>query len=322
MKKRTKIWLAAGALLAFLGCILFVGGMTMLKWDFAGLSTAKYETNRYEIGEDFENISVLTKTADVVFVPAAEGDAVTVECYEQKNVTHTVAVKDGVLTIEVEDTRKWYEHIGIHFRTPKITVRIPTGEYGALSVRSNTGDTDIPSDFRFREIDVTASTGDVDCAASVQESIRIKLTTGDIELGNITAGSLDLSVTTGEIEASCVTCIGEMRVKVSTGDAHLTDVACGKLYSEGSTGDISLKNLIAEEIVIERSTGDVKFALCDAPSIDIKTDTGNVNGTLLTGKIFDAKSSTGRVRVPDPDATTGGRCKVRCDTGSIKITVA
>lgn len=320
MKRKTKVWLAVGVLFAVLGCMIFVGGMTMLKWDFRKLSTSKFETNLHEITEDFKNISVLTKTADVVFVPA-EGDAVTVECYEQKNVTHAVSVKDGVLTIEVEDTRKWYEHIGIHFRTPKITVRIPTGEYGALSVRSTTGDTKLPTDFHFEKIDITATTGDVDCRSSAAEGICIKLTTGDIEVENVTAGSLDLSVTTGEIEASRITCIGDVRVKVSTGDTELTEVTCGKLYSEGNTGDLSMRKLLADEIKIERSTGDVEFALCDAPSIDIKTDTGDVEGSLLTGKIFDAKSDTGRVRVPDSDPT-GGRCKVRCDTGSIKITVA
>ena len=82
-----------------------------------------------------------------------------------------------------------------------------------------------------------------------------------------------------------------------------------------------MRKLLADEIKIERSTGDVEFALCDAPSIDIMTDTGDVEGSLLTGKIFDAKSDTGRVRVPDSDPA-GGWCKVRCDTGSIKITVA
>ena len=110
-------------------------------------------------------------------------------------------------------------------------------------------------------------------------------------------------------------------MKVSTGDADLTNVTCQSFSSSGSTGDLTMRGLKAtERIVMERSTGDVEFELCDAPDIDIKTDTGDVEGTLLSGKLFDAKSDTGRVRVPDPDPA-GGRCKVRCSTGSIKITI-
>ncbi|MBQ8174108.1 MAG: DUF4097 family beta strand repeat protein [Clostridia bacterium] len=321
MKGKTVLWLSVAVMLVLIGCVIFVGVMTVLKWDFTKLSTSKFETNLHEITDEFHDISVLTDTAGVVFAPAA-GEAVTVECYEQKNITHTVSVKDGVLTVEVEDTRKWYEHIGINFGSPKVTVRIPAGEYGALSVRSTTGDTKLPADFCFESVDISATTGDVECSASVSGSLNIKLTTGDIDLSNVSAHSLDLSVTTGEIEASYVTCIGDVTVNVSTGDVELMAVTCGTFSSRGSTGDLSLKNLIADEIVIKRSTGDVGFELMNSRDISITTDTGDVEGTLLTGKTFDAQSDTGRVRVPDSDPTTGERCKVRCSTGSIKITVA
>ena len=131
--------------------------MTMLKWDFTKLSTVKYETNHYEINEGFENISIITDTADVVFV-ADESMMTSVSCYEQKNLKHRVTVEDGTLVIEVADTRKWYEYIGINFGTPKITVCIPQGKYGALSVSASTGDIHIPKDFSFNGVDLSAST--------------------------------------------------------------------------------------------------------------------------------------------------------------------
>ena len=322
MSRRMTIWFAVAAILAVLGLAMFVGVMSVLKWDFRKLSTVKYETNRYEIGGEFADISILTKTADVAFLPTDEAVA-TVECFEQKNVKHTVSVKDGELTVEVNDERKWYDHIGINFRTPKITVRIPAGEYGALSVKSNTGDTRIPADFGFRSIDVTATTGDVELRASATENIRIKLTTGDIEVEGVSAHAMELSVTTGEIEASYVTCVDGVTVNVSTGDVELDGVTCGDFFSNGSTGDLSVSYLLAfGKIEIERDTGDVEFEFMNARDILIKTTTGDVEGILTSGKIFDAHSDTGRVRTPDSDPTSGERCKVRCSTGSIKITVA
>ena len=76
MRRTTKIWLV------LLGCILFVGVMTALKWDFSKLSTVKYETNTHEISEPFGDISLTTDTADIMFALSGDGKC-RVECYSQ-----------------------------------------------------------------------------------------------------------------------------------------------------------------------------------------------------------------------------------------------
>ena len=45
MGKRMKIWLIIAAALILIGCILFAGVMTVMKWDFTKLSTVKYVTS-------------------------------------------------------------------------------------------------------------------------------------------------------------------------------------------------------------------------------------------------------------------------------------
>lgn len=319
MSKTTKTWLIIAASLVVIGCMVFVGVMSMLKWDFTKLSTVKYETNDYEINEDYKNISIVTDTADIVFVPAENSKGLVV-CYEQKNAKHSVTVNDGTLEIEVADTRRWYEHIGITFGAPKITVYIPQGEYGALSVKSNTGNVEIPKDFKFESIDVLESTGNVTSYASASELIKIKTSTGGIRVENISAGALDLSVSTGRITVSSVTCEGDVTVNVSTGKTNMTDIKCRNVISSGNTGGISLKNVIAaEKFSIERSTGDVRFDGSDAAEIFVKTDTGDVSGTLLSDKVFITETDTGSINVPN--SITGGKCEVITDTGDIKITI-
>jgi len=317
MKTKTKVWLILAASLILVGGILFVGVMMMHGWNFAKLSTVAYETNRHEIGEEYQNITVLTKTADVVLV-AAEGDVSEVTCYESKNLLHKVGVKDGTLVIEVADTRKWYEYIGINFGIPKITVSLPAGEYGALTVRSDTGDVEIPKDFSFVSVDVEASTGDVTFGASTSDALRIKLSTGDIRMEQVAAGAIDLKVTTGSVTVDGGICKDEMNLLVSTGDARLSDVSCGSFFSKGSTGDLFLKDLIAtESLSAERSTGKIKLEKCDAAALSLKTSTGAVSGTLLSEKIFITHTDTGRVDVPS--SSGGGRCEITTDTGDIRI---
>ncbi len=319
MSKSAKIWLIIATSLVVIGCIVFGGAMTLFKWDFTKLSTVKYETNDYEITENFKDISIITDTADILFVPC-ENQKTSVVCHEQKNVNHSVAVMDDTLVIEVVDTRKWYEYVGINFDTTKITVYIPEGEYSALSIKDGTGDVEIPNDFKFESIDISVSTGDVKNYASALKVIKINTTTGDIGIENISAESVDLSVSTGKVTASGVSCEGDVTVGVSTGKAKLTDTQCKSVISSGSTGDISLNNVIAaEKFSIERSTGKVKFEDSDAAEIFIKTDTGDVIGTLLSDKVFITETDTGSINVPN--SVTGGRCEITTNTGDIKITI-
>lgn len=319
MRKRAKIWLIIASSLVLVGCMIGGSVMTLFKWDFTKLSTVKHETNEYKINEDYINILIVTDTADIVFVPSESRES-SVVCYEQKKAKHSVTVNDGTLVIEVVDTRKWYEHMGIFFGTPKITVYVPQGEYGTLSVKSSTGDVEIPKDFKFEGIDISESTGVVTNYASASELIKIKTSTGDIRLENISAGTLDLSVSTGNVTVSNVTCEGDVKINVSTGKVNIIDTCCKNVISSGNTGDIVLKNVVATETFsVDRSTGDVKFDSSDAAEIFVKTDTGDVTGSLLTDKVFITQSDTGSIDVPK--AVTGDRCEITTDTGDIKITI-
>lgn len=280
----------------------------------------QYETNTYELKEAFESISIDTDIFDVALVPTEEKYCKVV-CCESKKLNHSVAVRDKTLVIEKNDSRAWYEHIMLFtVSSPKITVYLPQTDYASLMIRSSTGDVDIPDNFGFESIDVTASTGDVRCRASASGGIKIHLSTGDIRLEGVNASELDLSASTGRIIVSSVTCEGEIKVGVSTGDARLTGVTCQRITSTGSTGDIFLENVTAAEtIYLKRSTGDINFEKCDAAELFLNTSTGDIRGSLLSDKVFIAHSSSGNVNVPS--TTSGGKCEADTNTGDIRITI-
>lgn len=319
MNRGTKIWIVVAFSLILTGCMLGGGVMMALNWDFLELSVGGYETNRSLPEGTYGSISISVDTADLSLVPSENGKTEVV-CYEQKKVRHSVAVQEGVLVIQTEDTRKWYEQIGLNFGTPKITLAIPRGEYEGLKIRTSTGDVSVPQDFRFERIDITGSTGSVKNGASASQELKLKTSTGDIFLENCTAGSLNLSVSTGDVTASKVTCAGDVRIGVSTGKTKLNGLRCKTLNSHGDTGDLMMKDVVASEAFsIERSTGHVDLEACDAAAISITTDTGDVKGSLRSEKIFFAESDTGDVDVPK--TMTGGRCEISTDTGDIKLRV-
>lgn len=319
MKTGTKIWLIVGVLLIILGLGFFAAAMSANQWDFTRLSTAELETNTHRISETFHSISMETDTADIRFIPSEDG-ACRVVCTESEKTPHVVAVTDGVLTITVTDNREWYDYIGINIGDTKITVYLPAGEYASLNIRESTGDVEIPRDFSFSRMEINASTGDVDNAASASGEMKIKTSTGDIRVESVTAEMVDLFVSTGRITVASVTCQNEFKLHVSTGKIELTDVKCGTLSSTGNTGDISLRNAVASgKFSVERSTGDIRLDGCDAAEFSIKTSTGDVTGTLLSEKVFSVKTDTGRVNVPG--SANGGMCNIITSTGDVRIEI-
>ena len=319
MKKAGMIWLIVAASLILLGAIGMVVTMSMSDWQFSKLGSTSYGTKVHTVNEEFRDLLVKTDTADLRFALSEDG-VCRVECYESEKQAHKVTVEGKTLTIRSFDARRWYEHIGINWETPKVTVYLPKEEYETLSIRESTGDVVIEKELSFRSMEIQVSTGDVKNYASVTEAMKIKSSTGSVLVENVTADLLSIFVSTGRVEARSVTCAGELSLTVSTGKARLTDVSCGKLLTSGDTGDLNLVRVVAEEsFAIERSTGDVTLESCDAAEILIKTDTGDVEGSLRSEKIFFASSDTGRVNVPK--TVNGGRCEVKTDTGHIELRV-
>lgn len=317
MKMKTKIWLVIAASFLLMGGITFCSVIAMLNWDFTKLSTSNYQTNTYQIGEAFDGISINTDTAHIIFVISDDGKC-KVECYEEEKAKHSVAVEEETLVISMIDNKSWYDYIGINFDSPKIIVYLPKTQCTSLIINQSTGKIEIPKDFKFKDVEISSSTADIDFFACVSSLIRIKTSTGDISVEDISADLLDISVSTGKVTVSGVNCEGDVKINVSTGKSNITNIKCKNLISNGNTGDIYLKNVNAvERFTIERSTGDVKFDNSDAAEISVKTETGDVRGTLLSDKVFIVQTDTGSVDIPK--TVNGGRCEITTDTGDISI---
>ena len=296
--KAKKRWLFAALALILAGVAIL--GMTVLavKGDFMKLSSGKYVTNEYTVGEDFDRIAIHTKTADVRILPAKDGRA-SVICYEEESRKHAVSVKEGCLSIDVVNGKKWYEHIGILFGTPTVTVYLPKEHYAALSVEGSTGAV-TASDLTFDTVTLTLSTGSATLTDVRVKDAALKVTTGKVTLTDVTAENAAIRVTTGK--------------------TAITRLTCQNLTSSGNTGDIRLEDVIAEnKITLTRSTGDVTLLSSDAAELFIETDTGDVEGTLRSEKVFIVSTDTGDVDVPE--STSGGKCKITTDTGDIEIRI-
>ena len=241
-------------ILIFAGCMILGGVMTMLNWDFSKLSTVQYETNTYEIRETFDSISVTTETADVRFVLSDDGTC-QVECVEEENANHRVAVEDGTLIIEWKESP--IHHIGINMGSPSVTVRLPAAEYGAVTVH--------------------VSTGSVQMEQISADTLELEVSTGRVNLTDITCGNLTATGGTGDLSLKNVIAEGGFFLERGTGDVNFEGCDAGEIVVNTGTGDVTGTFLTGKLFVAESSTGKVVVPeTTTGGRCEVTTSTGDI----------------------------------------------
>ncbi len=260
MSGKTKLWLIIATILVVIGCVIFASVMTILKWDFIKLSTDKFESNTYEIIEDFSNISIVSDTADIVF-EASDNETCSVVCYENENEKHSVFVQDDTLFVKINSKTEWYEYIGINFDSPKITIFLPKSEYDSVSVKENTGDINIQN--------ISLNT------------LNLFVSTGDVYLRNINCKNLTFKADTGDIYLENVVASEKFLIETTTGDVEFEKSDANEIFVNTSTGDVKGSLLTNKIFVVETSTGDIGVPeTSNGGKCEIKTSTGDVEITV------------------------------------------
>lgn len=298
MSRTKKIWLIVAACLCGGGVLIMASAFLFGGLFFGDMETGKYETNETVLSGEVREIVIDTDTADVSLVLTEDRD-LRVVCHEETRAKHSVQVADGVLSVKICNTRKWYDYINVSFERASITVYLPQSAYGDLRVKTDTGRVEIPERFSFGTLEISTDTGDIVCDAPVSGDVKLHSDTGNVRFGGTDAGAFSVQTSTGNVRI--------LGTKVSAG-----------LTAKTSTGEITLDGVVAAEAIeITSSTGEVELSLCDASRLQIKTSTGEVEATLLSEKQVDADSSTGDVDVPRNGH--GGACVIRTSTGDITV---
>ena len=256
-------------------------------------------TKNYPVSGSFSSVSVTEYYADVQLWASRDG-SVSVTTRDTQDVTHTVQVVNGTLTISRPEPNLGQRIFHDDDDDPTVIVYLPAGDYGSLTVNT-AGDIESAGQLNFASANLTSTAGDIDITGSVTQSLVCTTTTGDVEVNSPAAGAVQIST--------------------NTGDAELTGVSAQSLSIQTNTGDADLERTVAAgAIEISTTTGDIELERSDAASLTLSTTSGDVEGSLLTGKTFSASSISGRVSVPASTAGAGA-CSVSTTSGSIRLTV-
>ena len=279
------------------------------------LKTTKYTSN-LQITENYNSVKLEIDDAEVILVPSNTKTS-NMKYISSKLVSFDYEVINGELIIKQIDNRKIYQKL-FNFTDYTIVVYLSIKDLDMLVVNNKTGDITVNEGLTFENINIQATTADIEYYGSVKEDLNIKTTTGDIEIQNVSCNNLDVKCTTGDIDLFNMYINETVFVETTTGEVELDSVICNKLNIKVSTGDIDLDKVkVTSELTIKGTTSDVSFDQLEAGGIYINLSTGDVEGRLSKKMTFNISVKTGNVNVPD--SNSGGICKIELTTGSVKI---
>lgn len=318
MKNKT-LWIAG--ILTLTGIILCIAAASIAGFDRNRMSTASFVTKTQSVDWEFSSIVVEAEEADVRLLPAEDGEC-RVVCLESENgsITYTVSVSGGVLTVRMNDSRRWYEYTDFFIGNTSVDLYLPESSYDNLTVSTTGGSIHVPDAFSFDNVQVESSSGSVRFSAGAGETLTLRTAGGNITVSGTSPKSMSVCSNSGNINMEGVDIEGAFIGETDSGSLSLTDVTSGTLTVKTDSGEIILNDVVVSETLCARSqSGNVKMNRCDGGDLNIRTSGGNVSGTLLSDKVFITDTSSGRVNVPH--TATGGVCEIKTNSGNIDISI-
>lgn len=320
MGKVLKVALAVSAVLISIGIITAVVGVILITTNVIKPDFSRTVENKYDVEEDFSDLYVSTVSSDVKILPSDDGTTY-VKTKDRDKISHEVKVDDGKLSVELIDSRAWYDHIIPFFGNTVIEIYLSGENYSQLDINATTGNALVSECFTFEKgIFIEQTTGNIDLKCDSQGDTKLTITTGSVDLNGVDTKSLEITTSTGSMKLEGVN-TDSLDINTTTGSVKLEGVNTDSLDINTTTGSIRVNNSYCKNTTkIETSTGSVRLDRFDSKDIFIETTTGSVHGKLMSAKVFDVDTTTGSIDIPENGE--GGTCYIRCTTGSVNISIA
>lgn len=316
MSKAVKISLIVAGCLITIGLLTAIAGAVLIAsgiGDFNLMTEAAYKS--YDITEKFDSISVNCVESDIKIVLIESGNC-RVECTDKDKVTHRVEVRDNSLQINRIDDRPWYDRIfNIDFTEYRITIYLPTGNYENVTLRSVSGDIEVPEGMSCNTAYMYSISGNIFFSAKVNSKLESVSTSGDITIKKIMSQVYTQSSTSDELIAQQNMHCTDVKAITVSGDISLSDFSCNTLDISSTSGKIKMNSIDALSIKSNSISGNIELDKCNALKLSLETISGDVSGKLTRHKSYSTSTVSGKVNVPPSSGSE--TCDVSTVSGNI-----
>lgn len=205
---KTKKVVIAGLALLIIGVIVFVCGMSAIKWDFYALDTDVYEEHTFTAEGNIDKLVLNVDSFNVTFV---KGDVAAITYYTTKTSDTTVEEADGAMTVNTHTDYNFFKSSMFQLKRLKYkfvvtvpeTVRTVEADVTDLSMELNDFSFDAMNldvtnlnltlkDCNFTSLVLDCVNSNVDVENSAFSNLSIKSTNADIKISDSTAGTFVL----------------------------------------------------------------------------------------------------------------------------------
>jgi len=289
-----KKWFNAALLMLLIGAVMVGISLKRDGLERFVVNEDDYEKMEYICRDEVSEICIKDSSQDIEILVSA-GDECRLAYLKSEYDEYTIELDDGALLIERD------ERISIlNFSGERVMrLYLPEGEYKKLEIDAASSDVKIDDGFRFDEIDIELSSGDVKCCADADE-LKMATSSGNIELTAIFADSVELSAASGDM-------------KIADTDAKRIEIAT-------ASGSITLEKVeVSDGVKLESASGDIWFAELNAGDIYIDTASGDVEGSVAKPMLYEINTTSGDIDVP-VSMRDAAVCRVETTSGDIRIT--
>lgn len=322
MKKGTKISLIVASILLVAGLVLSFTILAVVDPKALEWNTEEFAMKTEIIDIPFSDIRILTAAADIRLMPATDGIC-RVEHPESKYTGYDIVTKDGLLSIEYRNTRKWYQFISFDFSAfnQEVRVYLPQSQYDAVMLHTASGDIAVDVGVEYKTAKCSTASGDIAWHAKVTESCDLQTASGDILLHDMNSdGSIHLRTNSGKCTATNLKC-DSFVVKTTSGDAVLANITADRFTAEAVSGEMLLSACTGQQMILDTTSGDIELTNCDGEDITLTTVSGDIEGTLSSPKLFESHTTSGDISLPRSEAVSS-RCSVKTVSGDVEIDIA
>lgn len=257
MRKAGK-WIISGVTLLVVGIVLFVVGMSLLKWDFLSLDTEKYEAKQFVLTE--EQSAAVTKVelnVDSFPVAVTAGDALALDYFESDRRQISVAVQDGVLKITENRARWSWDRFSFGVARYKFALTVPNGL--DLQIKGTNADVEMRG-VTAGDMTVRGTNNDVKLSDCTLSTLGVHTTNSTTVLTDVSCGAVTIDVT--NLDMTAKNCAWQaLEVKSTNGDVEISDTTCQRVSLRSTNADYDLKRVTVDDLALHATNLDAEVLL-------------------------------------------------------------
>jgi len=274
VKLSTKI-AAVGIALVVVAGALFVGGMSLLDWDFRKLDNTVWTAKEYAPETETTVLTSAVIDCDSSYVKIEKGDSLAIQYEESDKVKYEVECEGGTLTVR---ERRLFKFTMFDFHTPKMSIVLPST--ASLSVNAVNGDLEI-NDNSFVELNIDIVNCDMYFdGIEVAQSAIIETVNGNVTLHNMTVGNLRANSINGDIKATEVTVKNYAELGTVNGDVSAIKFTAANVKFETVNGDVYTEELAARECELGTVNGEIESRDNQTRDWSAETVNGSINANF------------------------------------------